>query len=375
MHIRLAILLTAAAAGCGRQDAAPPTTPVEAETAPPAAVWPPEVEPVGLPAVERGPLVIEPGGYQLGIVLPGSAHETHAVIRNSGPEPVAIHSARSTCMCTVPEGLEGAVIPPGGSHPFRVTFTAGQEPGNKDAKVWVKFQAGRQPHAALIKIEALISMAVRSDPPFVDALEGVTSGQLRVESMDGRPFRILSAFGRPPAHADGFDPGRDEPRTAYTLRWNIEYPDPDEADCSRARYWWVIETDHPECPVLPVEIRHDCTGAHRLRRARPQGWFFSEYLVNLGASRGGDPREVDVELQKLRDRKTLRVISVESLTSDATAELIEVTDTADSEFTNCRVRFTPRRDFEGLLYADVMFHTEAGDQDVAFMTRVLPGPP
>ncbi|MHC4765620.1 MAG: DUF1573 domain-containing protein, partial [Planctomycetota bacterium] len=275
MHLRLAILLTAAAAGCGRQDAAP--TPVPAEASPPAVVWPPKVEPVGLPPIQRGPLVIDPGGFQLGTVLPGSAHETHGTIRNSGTAPVAIASARSTCMCTVPEGLEGAVIPPGGSHPFSVTYTAGHEPGSKDAKVWVKFQAGGEPQAAVIKIDALISMAVRSDPPYVDALKGVTSGQLRVESMDRRPFRILSAYGRPPAHADGFDPGRDEPRTAYTLRWHVEYPDPDEADCFRSTYWWVIETDHPECPVLPVEIRHDCTGAHRLRRARPQGWFFSEY--------------------------------------------------------------------------------------------------
>ncbi|MHC4420890.1 MAG: DUF1573 domain-containing protein, partial [Planctomycetota bacterium] len=189
-------------------------TPVPAEASPPAVVWPPKVEPVGLPPIQRGPLVIDPGGFQLGTVLPGSAHETHGTIRNSGTAPVAIASARSTCMCTVPEGLEGAVIPPGGSHPFSVTYTAGHEPGSKDAKVWVKFQAGGEPQAAVIKIDALISMAVRSDPPYVDALKGVTSGQLRVESMDRRPFRILSAYGRPPAHADGFDPGRDEPRIA-----------------------------------------------------------------------------------------------------------------------------------------------------------------
>jgi hypothetical protein len=251
-----------------------------------------------------------------------------------------------------------------------VTFTAGNAPGAKDAKVWMKFQFGGQQQAVVMRIEALIAMAVRADPPHIDALKGVTSGQLRVESMDDRPFAILSAYGRPAVHAEGFDPGRDEPRSAYTLQWNVEYAD--DADCPKARYWWVIETDHPECPVLPVEIRHECTGAHRLRRPRLQGWFFPEYVVNLGRSKGGERVEVDVELQKLRDGMTLRVDSVESMTPDATAELVEVTDSPDTKFTNCRVRFTPRRGYEGLLYADVMFHTETGGQDVAFITRVLP---
>ena len=35
-----------------------------------------------------------------------------------------------------------------------------------------------------------------------------TSGQLRVTSIDGRPFRILSAYGKAPVYGDGFDPAR-----------------------------------------------------------------------------------------------------------------------------------------------------------------------
>ena len=105
---------------------------------------------------------------------------------------------------------------------------------------------------------------------------------------------------------------------------------------------------------------------------RLREWFFPQYVVNLGASKGGERLEVDVELQKLGTRKTLRVDSVESLTPDATAELVEVIDSPDTEFTNCRVLFTPRRGYEGLLYAEVMFHTETGGQDVAFITRVMP---
>jgi hypothetical protein len=324
----------------------------------------------GLPPISKGPLVIDPGGFQLGIIPPNSVYETVATLRNRGSVPVRITATQSSCICTVPEGLEGAVIPPGGSHPFTMTYTGRTAPGPKTAKVILEFEQGGLKSHVLIQIEADIAMAVRAEPAFANALKGVTSGQLRIDSLDGRPFRILSAYGEAPVYVDGFDPGRDEPRTAYTLLWKVEYPT--EADCANARYWWVVETDHPDCPVLPVEIRHDCTGARRLGKVREQRWFFPEYLVNLGQLKGGETVEADIELQKIRGRTTLRIDSVESLTPDATAELVEVIDSPDTEFMVCIVRFTPRRGHEGVLYADVVFRTEAGDQDFPFISRVVP---
>jgi hypothetical protein len=204
----------------------------------------------------------------------------------------------------------------------------------------------------------------------VDALKGVTSGTLRVESTDGRPFRILSAYGQAPVYADGSDPGRDEPRSVHTLKWNVEYPT--EADCANARYWWVIETDHPDCPLLPLEIRHQCTADRRRGEARERGWFYPDYLVNLGNLKAGAPVEADVEIRKFRGRTTLRVDSAESLTPGTTAELVEVMDSAQSDSTVCRVRFRADRGTEGLLYAYVLLRTEAGAQELPFIARVVP---
>lgn len=368
MRIGLAILLTIAAAGCGRDDAAPAPAPQPDAPAAKPDRPAPQVVRQGLPPLTRGSLVIDPGGFALGIVAPNAEFETVATIRNIGAEPVTITVVKSTCGCTVPEDLKGQVIEPGKTIPFTTLFTAPGAVMDKTSKVLLQFGAGAEQQHALFEITATVALAVRAVPPYLDALEGVTEGQIRVESLDGRPFRILSAGGRPPAYADGFDPARDEPRSAYALRWSVKYAD--EAACEKARYWWVIETDHPDAPLVPVEIRHNCTGDRRLGGVRERQWFFTDYVALLGRVKGGEPVEAEVEIEKFGGRQTLRVDGVQSLTPDATAELIDVQDSADDKFTECRVRFTPRRGYEGLLYADVLFKTETGDQDVPFLCTV-----
>jgi hypothetical protein len=311
---------------------------------------------------------MNPGGFALGIVDPRAQFETVSTLYNSGTTPITITTVKSTCGCTVPENLQGRMIEPGETIPFSTTFTAPAALMEKSAKILMQFNAAGQSQHALFEITATVALAVRAEPPYVEALKGVNAGQVRVSSIDGAPFRILSAYGQAPAYADGFDPARDEPRGAYTLQWNILYPQ--QADCDAAKYWWVIETDHPDAPLVPVEIRHDCTGKRRLGAVQQQQWFFTDYLTLLGRVRADRPVEAEVQIEKLRGRPTLRVEAVESLSPDATVELAGVTDEAGDKHTLVRVRFTPRAGYEGLLYADVLVKTETGDQDVAFICTV-----
>jgi hypothetical protein len=231
------------------------------------------------------------------------AAEAEAAVRAQKPKPVIVRtpmtitSAKSSCMCTVPKGLEGSVIPPGGSHPFSMTFTTSDAPGAKDAKVWVYFEAGGEAQHLMVRIEADVALVVRSEPPYVDALNGVASGTVRIESTDGKPFSILSTYGGDPVFADGFDPQVDDARTAYTLQWDVAFPT--MSGCDNAKLWWVVETDHPDCPVLPLRIRHDCTGLRADADHQQRGWIFREYLANLGSVKAGVPVEVEVDLRRL----------------------------------------------------------------------------
>ena len=288
-------------------------------------------------------------------------------------EPISIVETQSSCKCTVPDLLDGTVIAPGMSVPMAATFSAGAAPGPRDAKILLKFRTPSQPRVrgALIKIAGEITMKVRADPPFVDALKGVNGGTVRVESMDGRPFVIVTAGGEPPGYAGGFDPGRDQPRNAYTLRWIVNYPAMVD-DCGGERLWWVVETDHPDCPILPLRIRHECTGMLMDRTYQQRGWMFTQYMVNAGAVVAGTPVDLDVEVRRLEERPASGIYAVESLDPDATAEFLGILEPPGDDSTTVRVRFTPRAGTEGMLYAMVNAKSHTGDKEIAFLVRVLP---
>ncbi len=368
-----ALAVTAMLLGCPNPPAEssdPP--PVAAQSAPPQpapTVSPPLVPPaktVPLPPVSAGPLRIEPGGFDFGMIGPKSVHAVNTTLYNTSAVPITIVKVSPSCACTLPQDLTGTVIPPGGSVPFSATFSAPTRPGVKNAYVQLVFSyGGRQAHTK-INLNGTITMPVRAEPPYVDALKGVTTGRTRVESVDGRPFRIISANGESPVYVDGFDPQTDQPRNAYEVQWNI--PPRTVENCQGMRLWWVIETDHPDCPILPMRVRHECTGLKADPDWRQRDWRFPEYIAQLGALHAGVPAEVDVDIV---NENNVRIFAVRSGSSDADAELVS-TSPKEGEITTYRVRLTPRRGFQGMLYVMVLFHSDTGSQDIAFIGRVMP---
>ena len=341
-----------------------PATPRPVSKAQPSTITP--SDPIPKAPVTVGSLRIEPGGFDYGMIPPKSTHEFTTVLRNLGSRPIEILEAKPDCACTVPQDVSGTIIPAGGSVPFHVTFNAPTEPGPKTAKLFLIFNdAGQQRHA-LIKLDGMITMPVRAEPPYVDALKGVTTGQTRVESVDGRPFQIISTNGEPPVYTDGFDPRTDQPRNAYEVQWTI--PPRTTENCQGMRLWWVIETDHPDCPILPMRVRHECTGGLSDPDRKRRGWQSKEVIAQLGAMQAGVPIEVDVDIL---NKKNVRIFAVQSRSSAADAELVS-TSPKEGGITTYRVRLTPRRGYEGMLYAMVLFRSDTGSKDIAFIGRVMP---
>jgi len=357
-----------ALAACGAADPAP-SPPAAAA---PAVSPPATVVTTGDPPQLFGTLLVTPGGFGLGAIDPKSVHEVQLTLFNRGSEPISIVETQSSCKCTVPDLLDGTVIAAGQSVVMAATFSAGSAPGPKDAKILLKFRTPSRPRLqiALIKIAAEVTMKVRAVPPFVEALKGVTGGTVRVESVDGRPFAIVTAGGEPPDYVGGFDPGRDQPRSAYTLRWSVNYSARVE-DCGGERLWWVVETDHPQCPILPLRIRHECTGIRRDPNYKQRGWMSHPYMINAGAVIAGTAVDLDVEVQRLDDLPSSGIYAVESLSPDATAEFLGILE-PPGDTSTVRVRFTPRKGTEGMLYAVVMLKSATGDADIAFLASVLP---
>ena len=351
------LVITSTLFACDGGDPAPSTKPVNVITE-------------GLPPRLFGTLLVSPGGFDFGTVAPNTVNEVRMRLTNQGTEPIVIIMASSDCKCTVPEELDGTIIAPGQTIPMTATIAMRAAPGIKESKVLLNFKSGqRAMQHALIKFKGEVAMAVRAEPAYVDALKGQTSGTVRVVSMDGRPFRVVTAGGEPPRYGDGFDPARDGPRLAYTLRWEVNYPARTE-DCGGERLWWVVETDHPDCGVLPLRIRHECTGLLVDRSYQERGWLFPQYMLNAGVVTPGVPVELDVGVQRLDQRATCGIDAAESQTPDATAEFLGILEPPGEQST-VRLRFTAKPGTAGLLYAMVNFKSPTGDMELAVLARVV----
>ena len=135
--------------------------------------------------------------------------------------------------------------------------------------------------------------------------------------------------------------------------------------------WWVVETDHPDCPVLPLRIRHGCTALIADTAVEQRGWLFYVYMVNAGSVTAGTSVDLDVDVRRLYERPSCGINAVESLTPDATAEFLGMLE-PPGESSTVRFRFTPRAGTSGLMYAMVDFKSLTGDKAIAVIARVMP---
>jgi hypothetical protein len=313
------------------------------------------------PPVTVGALLVDPGAIHWGTVEPETRHQATFTLYNKGAAPITIKKVSTSCACTAPQNLAGRVIAPGASMPLSTEFDAPPIPGTKDAYISVVFDSGGRESAVKLEFKAEIRMAVVADPPYVDALKGVSSGQLRLSAPEGREFRVLSTDGQAPMYADGSNGAA---RREHVVRWSI--PPRAVEQCEGMRLWWIVETDHPECPILPVEVRHDCTGGRRDLTRKQRGWYFDDYIANLRGMRAGESREVEV---RIANENRVRIHEVASLSPQAHATLVSAEHTTDGK-TICRVRFTPAPDARGMVYAMVEFRSDTGAKDIAFVARV-----
>ena len=250
--------------------------------------------PSGAPR-SNGAIVAMPGKFELGDIEPGSEHSRTFQLRNISSQPVRISTATPTCRCTTTTDIGGSVIQPGEVLPFTAILKAPTTPGNKNAKVQITFGGNLKP--LVVEIEGDIAMRIKADPPYVGGPKGKQpAGTITVRSVDGKPFTVLSSGGRSPVFV-GFDSEKDAPRSEYTLRWNISLVD----DLPR-HIWWVVFTDHPECPVLPLRIRSDFTGSRSDMARFDRHWRFDESIINAEHLAPGRPVSLELVLKHYNPR-------------------------------------------------------------------------
>ncbi|MCP3902474.1 MAG: DUF1573 domain-containing protein [Planctomycetes bacterium] len=306
--------------------------------------------------VAEGPPPYEfvPAKVDFGFVRIGDDMEQDIKIRNLTDEPLKIVAMRPDCKCTTVQDLAGTVIPPNSEIEFTAVVDGRDSAGSKTSEIRFIFE-GYGP--ASLELRSVVTRAVRVEPGYIVALDGVNSGTLSVGALDRNPFRLLSMNGGPVPYADGFDPERDEPRFAYKIAWDLRDYDPTTClnpQGERVPVWIVLETDHPEAPIVDVRVRHLCT-----RIQPPTGgrmWVLSKLREVVDELEPGASAEFDVDMKWLRSAKptdTIRAVRSES--PDQFAATIVRTKREEDRIT-ATVRVTIVPSHRGLIYGDIRFY-------------------
>lgn len=301
-----------------------------------------------IPPVEVSPAILNFGTLKPHEVVNGSVD-----LKNVGDRPLRIRTSRASCQCTAVD-LSNVIIEPGESVPLKATFDAGDTLGPRSAAVRILFDGGYE--LLEVAITAEVTFPVKAEPSYIDA-QSVLVGEFTVSSLDRQPFRILGVNGTPPAFV-GFDPDVDQPRNEYVLQWDFTGVNPQtclDQNGEPLPEYWAIETDHPDCGIFDLQIRHQCTRPVIPKDGRK--WVLPGSRTLLGQLAPSESGEFDITLVWLRQAKPDdSIFNVTSSSPDQfDAELVDTKRIGD-EIT-CRVRITPRPGHKGLIYGTVLFHS------------------
>jgi hypothetical protein len=230
------------------------------------------------------PLRADPEAVELGFLRPGQPGSASVTLTNASSEPVVVAAVQPTCSCTTTSDLAGRMIPPGGTLNFDATLAGGEVPGPKRATIKVVIEGAPRPLD--IEVRAEVSEAVRAVPNAIRPPPvGPAEGRIVLESLDQRPFTVISSDRREPRFI-GFDPRRMHPDSLYVVRTDLGSRAPGAHPAL-----WLIETDREDCPVIAVRVRDESTVVPAVLR-------LPEYAFGLGALRPGEIREVALPLNE-----------------------------------------------------------------------------
>ncbi|MCA9309703.1 MAG: DUF1573 domain-containing protein [Phycisphaerales bacterium] len=329
-----AVILAAATAGPGVGMAAAQSGPTYEVRRPPQSSPP--------------PIEVIPEEVAFGDVMPES-HSTMAVtLVNTGPDPLKITDIRTSCNCTTTD-LPTRLLMPNEPVTMQASLAADKFMGKMRRNIVIFCEGYAQPRQIYVTcwVNYGVRTIVRYEP------EGqYRIGEMSLEAVDGEPFTVLAANGERPVFADGFDPARDDPRAAYTLK--VDLSGIAESDLPK---WYLVETDHRTAPVIDVRVM----GVEQERTRRP--WQVSHERVLLWRLAPGASEDVTLTLQNLLGSPLDVIEDISCDNPDVEVELLGMMVAAEG--TKVRLRVTPSSDLRGLVQARVSItarkHTETFD--------------
>lgn len=299
------------------------------------------------------PVKAVPALVDAGFVQPHTEVKLEAKLINTLDRPVTCVKSVPSCTCTTVD-MVGKVIPAKGTLSMPVAMKTSGATGDKTATVLLVFEGAPGeliPGVVEIKLRAEVVYPVRgyqvnpgrdgkpSKDPYINAFDfkDNVTGKVTVESVDGKPFRVLSVAGATPAFVD-YDPASQEPRKSYDLRYDFS-----KTPCAEVPKYLVVETDRPDARLIDMRVRHPCT---KLDPA----FHFEQYRENLGVLAPGASKDFDV-LVKMANG--VRIDSVAS--GDPRIDVAVVGTKTDADSLLLSVRVTAKPGTSGVFIAPLRF--------------------
>jgi squalene-hopene/tetraprenyl-beta-curcumene cyclase len=295
------------------------------------------------------PVKAEPASVDAGFVQPRSEVKFTAMLRNTTNQPVTCVRSAPSCTCTTLD-LVGKTIPAGGTIEVPISMKTSGATGEKAAEVVLTF--GGVPGVVQLKLKATVAYPVHGwqlNPapgggtkrdPFVNAfdLPQNVRGEVTVESLDGKPFRVLTVNGAP---AVLVDPARAAmgPQESWQLRYDLS-----AIPCERMPPYLVIETDRPDARLIDMRIRHQCT------RISPN-FAFDQFRENLGVMAPGETRVFELVVKRANG---VRIDRVDSLDPRLEARFLDQAAGAEDEIL-VRTAVTAKPDAAGVVIGALRF--------------------
>lgn len=196
---------------------------------------------------------LEPPAYDFGFLRPEEAVTRTVRLTNLEPGPIRLNGIARGCSCTTMD-IRPQVILPGAFIDVPATLTAGLTPTDKTSSMKLEV-VGRPPIVLPVKGE--IIRGVRASPRDIDTYRFrgaernyIPTGRIVLDAPEGPPFRILSINGVPQTTA---------PAARHVVTWDVNEFDPvtglNDAGEMVPRFW-LVETDHPETPVMELRVSH-----------------------------------------------------------------------------------------------------------------------
>lgn len=268
---------------------------------------------------------MKPEVADLGYLTPEESKRMTIEIMNTGDSPIRFTRVSTNCSCATGK-ISDEPVAPGESAELTVQMKAGPNPGplNREVYVW----AAGQPRPLEVSVKADVSYAIAAEPFFLNLLQKDKSGTIELKSLDGSPFRVLSFAGEEAVGADGDDPSQSSP--THAIRWDMSDAEPEDLP-----KFAILETDHPDMPLLDFRVIHPIHFAGLANQENPS-WTISHDRLLLGALARGESVERTITLTGLMKDE------LESVTSKHGLFDVEVVEKSmKSRGLAVRVRMTP----------------------------------